>query len=134
MKHYRLRRIKLYKKDKILHIIDVLIHANLKYYRLRRIKLYKKYKGKDSTCEILDDYPIETKEEDIFEFEDEVTKILEKIKKHDREKSFSISITAPWGTGKTSFMNLVIENINKKDFEIVRFNPRDCKSFQTIQE
>ncbi|MBO4597760.1 MAG: hypothetical protein J5676_07785 [Bacteroidaceae bacterium] len=106
----------------------------MKYYRLRRIKLYKKYKGKDSTCEILDDYPIETKEEDIFEFKDEVTKILEEIKKHDREKSFSISITAPWGTGKTSFMNLVIENINKKDFEIVCFNPRDCKSFQTIQE
>ncbi|SDF21021.1 KAP family P-loop domain-containing protein [Bacteroidales bacterium KHT7] len=135
LKYYRLCRIKLYKKHKgILHIIDVLRHTILKYYRLRRIKLYKKYKGNNSTCEILDDYPIETKEEDIFEFEDEVTKILEKIKKHDREKSFSISITGAWGTGKTSFMNLVKENINKKDFEIVRFNPRDCKSFQTIQE
>lgn len=114
--------------------IDVLIHAILKYYRLRRIKLYKKYKGKDSNNKILSDYPIEAKEEDIFSFDNDANKLADKINGLDRKKTWSIAITAPWGTGKTSFMNLVIENINENDFEIVRFNPRDCKSFQTIQE
>ncbi|MBP3244777.1 MAG: hypothetical protein J6M59_06715 [Bacteroidaceae bacterium] len=117
--------------------LDVLIHTILKYYRLRRIKLYKKYKGKDSTCEILSDYPIEAKEEDIFSFDNDANKLADKINGLDRKKTWSIAITAPWGTGKTSFMNLVIEKIKNNydnDFEIVRFNPRDCKSFQTIQE
>ena len=118
----------------LLKALDVLIHAILKYYRLRRIKLYKKYKGNNSTCEILSDYPIEAKEEDIFSFDNDANKLADKINGLDRKKTWSIAITAPWGTGKTSFMNLVIENINKKGFEIVRFNPRDCKSFQTIQE
>jgi len=45
-----------------------------------------------------------------------------------------LAITAPWGTGKTSFLNLILEHISERDFEVVRFIPRDSKSFKTIQE
>lgn len=114
----------------ILHIDDIR-HAILNYY----IKLYKKYKGKDSNNKILSDRPLEEEGEDKFGNLKKGAKLLaHKISELDGNNTWSIAITAPWGTGKTSLMNLVIENINKKDFEIVRFNPRDCKSFQTIQE
>ena len=106
------------------------IAASVNYYRMYRSKCERN----NSTCEILSDYPIEAKEEDIFSFDNDANKLADKINGLDRKKTWSIAITAPWGTGKTSFMNLVIENINENEFEIVRFNPRDCKSFKTIQE
>lgn len=87
--------------------------------------------SKDS---ILNDWPIECKEEDIFDLEDEAVKLAEKIKALDRKKTWSLAITAPWGTGKTSFLNLILEHISERDFEVVRFIPRDSKSFKTIQE
>ena len=87
--------------------------------------------SKDS---ILNDWPIESKVEDIFDLEDEAVKLAEKIKALDRKKTWSLAITAPWGTGKTSFLNLILEHISERDFEVVRFIPRDSKSFKTIQE
>jgi hypothetical protein len=87
--------------------------------------------SKDS---ILNDWPIECKEEDIFDLEDEAVKLAEKIKALDRKKTWSLAITAPWGTGKTSFLNLILEHISERDFEVVHFIPRDSKSFKTIQE
>ena len=87
-----------------------------------------------STESILNDWPIEHKEDDIFDLEDEAIKLAERIKTLDRNKTWSIAISAPWGTGKTSFLNLILEHISEKDFEVVRFIPRDSKSFKTIQE
>lgn len=87
--------------------------------------------SKDS---ILNDWPIESKVEDIFDLEDEAVKLAEKIKALDRKKTWSLAITAPWGTGKTSFLNLILEHISERDFEVIRFIPRDSKSFKTIQE
>lgn len=86
---------------------------------------------------LLKDWPIETAEQDIFDLKDEAEKIANSISNVDRRKTWSFAITAPWGTGKTSFMNLVIEQVktsHKNEFEFVQFNPRDCKSFQSIQE
>ncbi len=118
--------------------VDVIYFFGFVYFLAASVNLYRMYRSKcernNSTCEILSDYPIEAKEEDIFSFDNDANKLADKINGLDRKKTWSIAITAPWGTGKTSFMNLVIENINENDFEIVRFNPRDCKSFQTIQE
>lgn len=94
-------------------------------------------KNEKSDCikdEILNDWPIEHKEEDIFDLESEAIKLAEKIKILDRKKTWSLAITAPWGTGKTSFLNLILEHISKRDFEVVRFIPRDSKSYKTIQE
>ena len=108
-----------------------IVAASVNLYRMYRSKCERNKKKQE---EILSDYPIETKEEDIFSFDNDANKLADKINGLDRKKTWSIAITAPWGTGKTSFMNLVIENINENEFEIVRFNPRDCKSFKTIQE
>lgn len=104
------------------------------------IRLYQNAKSnKDniSGATILTDWPIESAEQDIFDFKDEAEKIATNISNVDRKKTWSFSITAPWGTGKTSFMNMIIEQVmtkHKDEFEFVKFNPRDCKSYQSIQE
>ena len=99
----------------------------------------KLYNGKDANGDctvgtILDDWPIEHSKDDIFDLEEEAIKLAEKMKVLDRKKTWSLAITAPWGTGKTSFLNLILEQISKKDFEVMHFIPRDSKSFKTIQE
>ena len=83
---------------------------------------------------IIRDWPIEGKNEDIFDLAEEAKKIAGEILSLDKSKTWSLAITAQWGAGKTSFLNLIKENFSDNDFEIVYFNPRDSKSYQTIQE
>lgn len=82
----------------------------------------------------LNDWPIQSKYEDIFDLSEESLKIAKRISTLDNKKSWSIAITAPWGTGKTSFINLIKEHINEDEFEIINFIPRDSKSYHAIQE
>lgn len=97
---------------------------------------------KDNTANIsqgvlLKDWPIESVAEDVFDLKEEAEKIAANIRNVDRNKTWSFAITAPWGTGKTSFMNMIIEQVktaHSDDFEFVQFNPRDCKSYLSIQE
>lgn len=97
-----------------------------------RIEVVKgKYK---SIYLLLDDKPIESEEEDVFKLKGEAEKIAKEIRARNRAKTCSIAITAPWGGGKSSFLNLIREQINEDEFEIVYFVPRDSKSVQTIQE
>lgn len=83
---------------------------------------------------ILNDWPIESKEDDIFDLDEEANKLANAIGGLDKKKTWSLAVTAPWGTGKTSFLNLLLQHISKKDFEVVYFVPRDSKSVETIQE
>lgn len=83
---------------------------------------------------IIRDWPIETKTDDIFDLSGEAKKIANEILELDKSKTWSLAITAQWGAGKTSFLNLIKENFTDKDIEVVYFNPRDCKSYQKIQE
>lgn len=115
----------------ITYVIAAIVNKIRLYYDLFKSKSKESV---SSTESILNDWPIEHKEDDIFDLEDEAIKLAERIKTLDRNKTWSIAISAPWGTGKTSFLNLILEHISEKDFEVVRFIPRDSKSFKTIQE
>ena len=115
----------------IIYVIAAIVNKLRMYYDLYKSKYKEAVSSKES---ILNDWPIEHKKEDIFDLEDEAIKLAERIKTLDRNKTWSLAITAPWGTGKTSFLNLIMEHISEKDFEVVRFIPRDSKSFTTIQE
>ncbi|MBR4924342.1 MAG: hypothetical protein IKZ61_01165 [Prevotella sp.] len=115
----------------IAHAVAAIVNKFRMLYKLCNNKEGKTANSKDS---ILNDWPIECKEEDIFDLEDEAVKLAEKIKDLDRKKTWSLAITAPWGTGKTSFLNLILEHISEREFEVVHFIPRDSKSFKTIQE
>lgn len=85
---------------------------------------------------ILHDCPITKEDADIFDFKDEIRKIVSIIKDSDKNKTWSLAITAQWGFGKTSFINCIVNQLEKeKDkIEVLVFNPRTSKSVATIQE
>lgn len=83
---------------------------------------------------ILHDEPITDQGEDALELSEEVKKIAKEIRGLDRNRTWSFAITAGWGVGKTSFMNLVVGQLQADKFAIIRFNPRASRSVGTIQE
>lgn len=85
---------------------------------------------------ILHDCPITKEDDDIFNLKDEIKKIVSIIKDSDKNKTWSLAITAQWGIGKTSFINCIVNQLEKeKDkIEVLVFNPRTSKSVTTIQE
>lgn len=85
---------------------------------------------------ILHDCPITKEDDDIFDFKDEIRKIVSIIKDSDKNKTWSLAVTAQWGIGKTSFINCIVDHLEKeKDkIEVLVFNPRTSKSVATIQE
>jgi len=101
-----------------------------------RCKLSQTHKSqKDSNNTIIIDSPILSIKDDVLGLEDEVHKLAKEISCLGMDKTWSVAIIAPWGAGKTSFMNMVIEQLEKQDeIDIVRFNPRDSKSYKSIQE
>ncbi len=85
---------------------------------------------------ILHDCPITKEDDDIFDFKDEIRKIVSIIKDSDKNKTWSLAVTAQWGMGKTSFINCIVDQleIEKDKIEVLVFNPRTSKSVTTIQE
>ncbi|MDN5094288.1 KAP family P-loop NTPase fold protein [Aliarcobacter butzleri] len=68
------------------------------------------------------DLAIKDKENDKLNFLPFAQKVAKGIKNYKQNETFIISIEGKWGSGKTSLMNL-IENEIKDDFEIMHFNP-----------
>ncbi len=116
--------------------VDVITFVCFAYVVLALINCYKKEKAakEEPIGTLLEDKPIESGEEDVFKLKGEAEKIAKEIRARNRAKTSSIAITAPWGGGKSSFLNLIRKQINEDEFEIVYFVPRDSKSVQTIQE
>ena len=85
---------------------------------------------------ILHDCPITKEDDDIFNLKDEIRKIVSIIKDSDKNKTWSLAVTAQWGMGKTSFISCIVNQLEKeKDkIEVLVFNPRTSKSVATIQE
>ena len=105
-----------------------------KYFKSDNIKDESDKNAVDYNKLILNDWPIECKDDDIFDLDEEASKLANAIGGLDKNKTWCLAITAPWGAGKTSFLNLLLKHISKKDFEVVYFVPRDSKSVETIQE
>jgi hypothetical protein len=68
------------------------------------------------------DLPIKDVENDKLNFLPFAQKVAKGIKNYKQNETFIISIEGKWGSGKTSLMNL-IENEIKDDVEIMHFNP-----------
>ncbi|MFX4278358.1 KAP family P-loop NTPase fold protein [Aliarcobacter butzleri] len=68
------------------------------------------------------DLPIKDIENDKLNFLPFAQKVVKGIKNYKQNETFIISIEGKWGSGKTSLMNL-IENEIKDDVEIMHFNP-----------
>ena len=73
---------------------------------------------------ILPDKPIRTKEEDLFNRCTPAIRIAEIVRSCDVDsESFVVGIEGKWGSGKTSLINLVLENLESEDILKIHFNP-----------
>jgi predicted KAP-like P-loop ATPase len=73
---------------------------------------------------ILPDYPIEDKDGDKLRRAPLAKKVAELVASFEGKESFVIGIEGVWGSGKTSFINLVLKDLEKDQKLIfVKFNP-----------
>ena len=83
------------------------------------------------------DLPIRQSSEDLLNRKQFAKRIADKIQsKIDKENAgaLAIGITGPWGAGKTSFANMVLENLDKERI-VVHFNPwRSSSSSKIIED
>lgn len=98
------------------------------------INYHKVYTHKETKKEFIPDQPICSKDDDILDYNVEATRLAKKLNSIPLEHSWSIGVTSAWGTGKSSFLNLVENAIDSNSFIIINFNPRNTKDVQSIQE
>lgn len=88
--------------------------------------------GTDS--KMIPDEPITSSEDDLLDYHCDALNFYKTIENLSDNTSHSIGIVSPWGSGKTSYMNMVKELMRNDQFIIVDFNPRHSKEAKLIQE
>lgn len=83
---------------------------------------------------MIPDVPITSSEDDLLDYHCDAVNLYKIIKSLSADSSHSIGIVSPWGSGKTSYMNMVKELMRNDSFIIVDFNPRHSKEIRLIQE
>lgn len=72
---------------------------------------------------ILIDKPIESMSEDKLKRKNFSINLAKNLNSYDYSNTMTLGLIGKWGTGKTSIINMVRENIDEKRFCIVDFNP-----------
>ena len=81
------------------------------------------------------DAPVSELDDDTLGFNNQAIDIAKEIGTLTRDHSWSVGIVGKWGSGKTSFMNLIKKQLEQTGKHlIVEFNPRMASKPQKIQE
>lgn len=73
--------------------------------------------------------PIILGKEDLLGREKVANELSREIKSYKNEDSLTIGIVGKWGSGKTSFINMVLENFKGNDnYIVIKFNPWNISS------
>lgn len=83
----------------------------------------KKDKPKEKTKAFLTDDPLKHSTEDILGFGKYAKSIAPKILNTNARHAFAIGVNAKWGFGKTSFINLLKEELGNRDVIEIDFSP-----------
>ena len=83
----------------------------------------------------ISDNALKKASDDAFGWSDHVRRLINEVLKSSNETSISVAITGTWGSGKTSYMTLLKEELKGRnnEFIIIEFNPRRSASASTIQ-
>lgn len=88
---------------------------------------HKKKNGINNIDHLFDDSPINSENEDALDRNYKAQRIANEIFQSKTNEAIGFGITGEWGSGKTSFLNLLKKEINnknsEKDFIIIDFNP-----------
>jgi hypothetical protein len=110
----------------------LLLIASIVEFRLCRQRKRESIRSADVAY--LDDNPADSKEADALKYFVRAGKIAEEIQTLPLEHAWSIGIVGAWGSGKTSFINFITDQLPEKDYCIITFNPRMAASVSRIQE
>ena len=69
------------------------------------------------------DNPILKPDEDLLERSDVVESFVQRVLELDNTRGAAVGIFAPWGAGKTSFVNLARRTFKQKCVQVLDFNP-----------
>jgi predicted KAP-like P-loop ATPase len=72
---------------------------------------------------ILPDYPIEKQDQDQLKRSPLAIKVANMISGFNGKESFVIGVEGKWGSGKTSFINLVLAQLDSSTIVYIKFNP-----------
>lgn len=72
--------------------------------------------------------PIILGKEDLLGRAKVANELSREIKSYKNEDSLTIGIVGKWGSGKTSFINMVLENFEEDEYIIIKFNPWNISS------
>lgn len=72
---------------------------------------------------ILPDNPIESQKDDTLKRYPLAKKMAELVLKFEGKQSYVIGVEGAWGSGKTSFINLMIQDLKDKPVLVLQFNP-----------
>lgn len=103
--------------------------------RLLQFVLYPRSNGQSLQESLLfSDKAIDRPVDDIFGYQDFVDDMLSDVYCLDLSESYSIGVTGDWGQGKSSYLNLLKNNVESRGDLCVVFSPRASKSTEAIQE
>ncbi len=91
-------------------------------------------KSISNNCVFRPDSAIAIPELDILDYSESAKQLAKDLETIQSENSCSIGLIAPWGTGKTSYLNLLEYHLSNKKFIIIKFNPRHSYKASNIQK
>ena len=80
------------------------------------------------------DAPLREGEPDRLNFQKQVELHVDKIGTLTRNRSWTVGIVGPWGSGKTSYISMLKSSLPKDKYLVVPFNPRFAAKPAKIQE
>jgi hypothetical protein len=80
----------------------------------------------------IEDNPINEASDDKLNYAMYASKLAAKLNQSSFKNSFAVGVTGEWGTGKTSFVNLVKSNLDDSKFIKIDFNAWDSHSPKAI--
>lgn len=122
-------------------LFSVTIPWIIKYgYYLYQTKRFNKQNKQNRRTESngftpISDNALKKASDDAFGWADHVRRLISEVLKSSYETSISVAITGTWGSGKTSYMTLLKEELKGRnnEFSVIEFNPRRSASASTIQ-
>lgn len=105
------------------------IFIKLKIYISCQLPLWKwivdKWKSIDTPrpSRFLSDDPIKDSAEDLLNFQSQAYSFAELVRDNGSPKSMIFGLDAPWGSGKTTFINFCEEKWKKEDVIVFKFEP-----------
>ena len=73
--------------------------------------------------------PLISKNEDLLGRKKVANDLAKEIESYENEDSLTIGIVGKWGSGKTSFINMVLESFKgNNNYIVIKFNPWNISS------